>query len=250
MFRLIISISALLIGSLNLFAISSEKNALKNIELLNKIQALPMAKAHKFIPVDIKDGGSLILATGYFNTPRGKRQTSLFLSKDLQTGIYGRGFDTKTAQEYKSFEIDELKESAGIVYGTGKDEYFLVIDPLCSACMNFDKTLPKYEKEIKLYIIFMSINPNHDNAINYILSKKTDKEKFKTLLSISKIKKQYEKIKISSKEVQQSVAKQKELSQKLGTTHTPTLYTKEASEVSRAVLEYRHLQIEKEQKKK
>lgn len=211
--------------------------------IIEKIQALPMAKAHKFVTQEIKDGGSLIFAKGYFDTPRGKQQAMMYVSQDFKTAVYGRGFDTNTGKEYTSFSIEELKSKAGMVYGSGKTEYFLVVDPLCPVCMTFDKTLPKYEKEMKMYVLFMpllSLHPEASKAIAQIISQDTQEAKHAEMQKISNGNKDYLQIKEIEPSIQAQIDTQTALAQELGARGTPTLYTASGRQVDRGILEYMH----------
>ncbi len=210
--------------------------------IMEKIKAMPIVKAHKFVPEKLKDGGSLLFVKGYFHTPRRDVPASMFVTKDYKTMVYGRGFDSQTTKEYHPFSIAEIKEKAGLIYGSGTDEYILVVDPLCSACVNFEKTLPLYEKEIKLYVLFMplSMHKTAPEAVYSILSEKTQEDKWKKLQSIAHGSKDFEKIKEIPNEYKKYIKDQRKLAMELGVKGTPTLFTGEGSEIDRGVLKYMH----------
>lgn len=221
----------------------SAKTSKADTELLDKIKNLKISKAHNFNPTEIKKGGSLVFAKGYFKTPQGDRRASMFLSKDLKSAVYGRGFSTTTAKEYKSYSIDKIKEEAALVYGSGKDEYILVIDPLCPYCMKFDMSLPKYEKNIKLYVVFMPLrrlHPTAPKAIAKVMSAPTNELKYNELHKISSGNKDFNSIKEIPKDILDSMKKQEANAEELGARGTPTLYLGNGAQVDLGILEHRY----------
>jgi len=219
---------------------------------IEKIKMLPIVKNHKFVPVELKDGGSLVLVKGYFQTGRGVQNASMFITHDMKTIVYGRGFNTSTSKEYKSFTMNEIKSAAGLVYGKGKDEFILVVDPLCPFCKDIEKNLHKYENDITVYVIFMPLmrlHPTAKKAISYIISKKTEAEKFKALQSIANGNKDFEKITIIPDEIEKSIKLQEEKAGLLGADRTPSLYLGSGQQVKVEILNSRYGK-KKTQKKK
>lgn len=247
--------SITLISALTVGAIAS--NNTESITLLKKVEALPMVKAHKYKPEKIKDIGDLYLVKGNFKIPAvGGRPAMnkfavMYLTKNLKTAVYGQGFDTQTSQSYKPFSVDKIKANAGLVYGSGTDEYILVVDPLCPVCMEFDKTLPKYEKEVKMYFVFLPLkrlHPTAPQAIRYILSQKTNAEKIQAMQKISHGDKEYLNHKDFSNTIDKQMALHERYSNELGATGTPSLYRSNGEAVNRGILEYIHQRNLNEQK--
>jgi len=212
---------------------------------LSQIENLFISKQHRFVPTKIMDGGSLYLIKGYFNTPQGKQSTSLFLSQDRKTGVYGRGFSTSTSKEYKTFIPEHYIQDAIINYGHGRDEYFLFTDPLCPYCKNLEKELYKY-KDVATFHIFLLALPMHKkapHAINYILSQTNDKDRFNSLIDIANEKKDYLLFKADKKEKTQYdllQAKQDLIAKEFKVRGTPSIYTKEGSLIPTSVLEKKY----------
>lgn len=220
---------------------NSDEN--KNGHLIEKIKALNISKAHKYVPTKVEDAGDLLFSKGYFDTPRGKKFATMFLTKDLKTAVYGRGFNTENVKEYKPYSVEEMKQNAGLVFGTGSDEYFLVVDPLCPYCMTFAEDLTQYEKDVKVYIIFMpltNIHPTAPKAIAHILSQKDDKEKYKALSEISDGSIEFEKITKIDEKIQASMDKQILHASELGAKGTPSLFLSDGSQVKLEILRHKY----------
>lgn len=228
--------STMLLGG-NVFA----EDTLTNAQVIEKIKTLPVVKQHRFTPTEIIDGGSMIYAKGHFTMNRGTRSAGMFVSPDYETIVYGRGFSADGTEEYRPFSVDEIKENAAFTFGSGKHEYFLVVDPLCSACKSFDKTLHKYEKTAKFHVIFKELrqfHPKGPKALAYVLSGKTDKEKYERLMSISNGDTAFMKHEITD-ENRKTLAIHERFTSELGTKHTPSLYSDSGRYLDRGVLDYR-----------
>ena len=214
-------------------------------ELLKKISNLPSVKAHKFSPLKVHDKGEVYMVEGQIEIPKGapmpmkKAFVVMYLTKDMKVAIYGQGFDTATGKMFTVFSYDETKKLTDFTYGSGKKELFLFIDPLCPVCMQFDKDLPKFAKEYKFNVILMPLvrlHPEAPKAIDYIMSKKDDAEKFKALSSIAKGDKPYKSIKKVSKKTSEKIKKNLLLSSKLRVPGTPTLIDADGQPFNRGVL--------------
>ena len=207
---------------------SNKTKKLPNISI-SQVANLAIAKQHKFVPTLILDAGSLYLVKGYFNTPRGPQPTSLFLSQDLKSAVYGRGFKTSNAKEYKTFTPQAHKTDAIFSFGKGKDEYFLFTDPLCPYCKEFEKNLKKYE-DVATFYVFMIALPMHKKAplaIDYVLSMKDDLSRYTALMDIANNKTDYLSFKTSpdiQKLYDQAKTKQELIAKEFRVQGTPTVY--------------------------
>lgn len=181
-FRFFLSIvvaQVLLIADANTTS-SAMPSTLQNTPSLKSINALPLAKLHRFIAEEIKPANgaaNLFAARGYFHTPKRKIPAVIFVTASLDFAVYGRGFDTQSMQETSFVSVNELEALSLYCDGEG-ETVFLFTDPLCPYCQNLEKALhqhPSSSYRICRIMLALPMHPKAPNAISYISSYDSDK---------------------------------------------------------------------------
>ena len=167
---------------------------------LEQVKDLPIVKAHKFVPESIKSAGGVYMVRGYFDTPQRRMAAGMFLSENLETAVYGRGFNTQNAIEYKLFNAKSARKNTIITYGNGPQHFYIVADPHCPACKQFEKDLVKYKDTATFHIILIAIknlHPEAEDAIRYIATLEQSK-RYDALIKIADGAKPYTDMNLSS----------------------------------------------------
>jgi len=252
--KVLLSISLLLVASLSAaqkadaskepFTSAPAVNPIEHNQnnIIESIKNLPLVKKQNFVPVETIDTGMFILVKGYFNTKEGYVSTSMYLSKDLKTAIFGRAFDTKTTQELQTLDIKKIKHSAVYTYGTGKEIYYLFADPLSPSCKEFERELIKYKDLATFYIYLVPVNAHEKTpqAIEYILSKQTGQERHEALIKIANGSVEYTKYTAKNDIHKTIVADQKSIFRAFGAQSTPSLFAQDGSPKSLSILKLKH----------
>jgi len=204
-------------------------------EIIKKIEKLPVLKSHRYTPVSAKDKGSLYFVQGYFNIPsRGprpakKRFATMYIPHDLSMVVYGQGFDAKTAVMDVPYTFKEAKKAASFAWGEGKDEYIVVVDPLCPFCKKLDRDLANYKEQVKIYFVFMPLtrlHPQAKNAIATVMMQPSDNAKYKMLKKIAEGDRTYKNTKTIPASIEKKIEENEYFAQKMGATGTPSVYIK------------------------
>lgn len=233
-----IVISLLATASLTLLFGAEASKALAPITI-GEVEALPMVKAHKFVPTKLADGGSLYMVKGYFDTPRKKIPAQLFLSADLKTGVYGRGYNAETPKEYLSFLPEKISADAAMTIGNGPFEMFVISDPLCPFCKQLELKLHEYSEIATFKIIFLPLTRLHPKApiaIKQILAQDGDKAREEMMLAIAKdesvIKDPTPALsKEKNKELDEQIARMSMHARDLGAEGTPSIFTTDGEKI-------------------
>ena len=112
----------------------------------------------------------------------------LYLTKDKKNLIAGEIINTQTGAKLEvPADVSGLAGKEALTFGSGSDEYFLFTDPECPYCKKFESYFPQIEKNVKIRVFFypLDFHKNAKDMSMYIMSKKTNAEKIKAMLSIN-----------------------------------------------------------------
>lgn len=203
---------------------NSEVIELQKIQLLKKAQ-IKIIKAY--------DMGSLYI----LNTKIQEKPQELFLTKDKKILIAGNVMNSKTGEPITApIDLSDLQGKQALTFGTGTDEYYLFTDPECPYCKKFESYLPQIEKNVKINIFFFPLS-FHENAKDlslYFMSKESNNEKIKAMMSVDAKSKEFINRKIDKKtltKLEEKLQIQLQIAQKLGIRGTPTLYSTSGKKV-------------------
>lgn len=154
----------------------------------------------------------------------------LVLTADKKHLIAGKVYDTKTGEELAiPNDVSVLKDKESLTYGTGKDVYYLFTDPECPYCKKFESYFPKIEKDVEIKVFFFPLS-FHKNAVpltHYILSKKTNAEKIKALLTIDADSKEFKNTKFTQAQIDnfnKKIDQDMQFADEFGVRGTPALF--------------------------
>ena len=198
---------------------------------------LPLSQREGVSIVKAYDHGSIYELELQMISNRGAQYTSAFVTKDKKAIIFGEAFDTQTMQPLNiPLDVVALKKDADLVFGSGKKEYFLFTDPECHYCNVFERSWPKIEKDVKLYVYYMPLSHHREakSMTYYIMQQKTQEDKASVSIRMANGDKSYKSIKIDP--IQKNIfdaklLKTSALAQKMGVRGTPSLFDFEGNSV-------------------
>ena len=170
---------------------------------------------YKFLTVFLVDNGQkVIIGNGY--TAEGKT-----LEMD---------FDESKFQ--KTIDIQKYKTEAAFTYGTGKDDYYVFIDPDCPYCVKFEQTASTLGKYAKFHYFLMplSFHKNSRSVCEWVLSKDITERKSYLDAYQSKKDTSFSTYKASDK-VTKQMDRQLEISRMLSIRATPSVYNSKGQSV-------------------
>ncbi len=128
----------------------------------------------------------------------------LYLTKDKKNLIAGEIINTQTGAKLEvPADVSGLAGKEALTFGSGSDEYFLFTDPECPYCKKFESYFPQIEKNVKIRVFFypLDFHKNAKDMSMYVMSKKTNAEKIKAMLSININDEDYKNRNYSNKEL-------------------------------------------------
>jgi thiol:disulfide interchange protein DsbC len=163
-------------------------------------------------------------------SPRGPQHTSAFLTKDKKVILFGDAMDAVTGESIRRpIDMKNIRKSADLVFGSGKEEYIVFTDPECPYCVKFEKMWPDLEKKVKLYVFFMPLS-NHRNAVQmsyHVMKQKDQEAKTKAILDMANGDRSFERLTMTqqihelfSKKIEEN----KGLANDFGVRGTPAVY--------------------------
>ncbi|PCI30931.1 MAG: hypothetical protein COB67_00305 [SAR324 cluster bacterium] len=171
-----------------ILAFSSEEAKLVPLEKFNKLKIFTDPNFELVSAIEFNKG---YLLRGIGHDKNGFKMAEMFVPQDLKSITIGKtlnsngkkGYTAPVTKEgekiinnfkekYLITNLESLKRNAAFVYGTGKEEYFLVTDPDCPYCKRFDKMIEPIADKIKLYVYLENLNiQGHEKAsVQRILS--------------------------------------------------------------------------------
>lgn len=199
-------------------------------ELKAKIEQLPMIKA---IGANIT---KVIVQNDvyHFNAEvKGDRPGKFegFLTKDMNTMIMGKAYDTRTQAELlipMDLDVQKLKSVAAYKTGNGKNEYFVFTDPECPYCQQLEKKITAVKSDVTVYTILfpLSFHKNAKSMCRYVLNQKDDGAKAKAMKEIANKDLSYQKATYSAAKVtllDDKIQKSLNEAAKIGIQGTPTI---------------------------
>jgi len=220
---------------------------LKKEETINLLKLTPiyyrvksqLDKEIKLKGVEQKDFYILTL-----QTPEGSG--NIFITKDKKYTILGNIFDNKKHNVLTPhYKVNKEIVKKGILFsfGEGKKDLYVVTDPECPFCREFEKKAKnsKLMKDYKVHIIFLPLSfHKHSKAmIYYILSADNEKEKierFHKTLSGDNSWKKFTPTKEQKEKIDKEIKLSKKAAAELGVQGTPSFYDSEFNEIDRAKL--------------
>ena len=175
-----------------------------------------------------------------------KGEGSFFVTSDLKYTILGNVIDNKTKQpirpDYPTQKFhgnaDIVKNGVLFTVGNGPKDIYIVTDPECPFCRQFEKYAKQYKlgEKYTMHIIFLPIHKASKAMMYYILSAKTNAEKakrFQETLSGSDAYKKFHPTKSQKVKIDKEIQKSQKAVEELGARGTPTLYDKNMNEIDR-----------------
>jgi thiol:disulfide interchange protein DsbC len=162
----------------------------------------------------------------------------VYLTKDMKNLIAGDVISTSSGAKLEApADLTNVRGKESLIFGSGSDEYFLFTDPECPYCKKFESYFPQLEKNVKIRVFYYPLD-FHKNAKDmslYVMSKKTNDEKIKAMLSINVNDEGYKNRNISKEqlaELEASLAAQMAIAQELHVSGTPAVFDKDGNKVS------------------
>ena len=177
-----------------------------------------------------------------------KGQGSFFVTSDLKYTILGNVIDNKTKQAIRpDYPTQKFQGNADIVkngvlftVGNGPKDIYIVTDPECPFCRQFEQYAKHYKlgEKYTMHIIFLPLPFHHHSKdmIYYILSAKTNAEKakrFKETLLGSDAYKKFHPTKSQKAKIDKEIQKSLKAVGELGAKGTPTIYDSNMNEMDR-----------------
>ena len=177
-----------------------------------------------------------------------KGEGSFFVTNDLKYTILGNIIDNKTARAIRpDYPVEKFHGNKDIVkngvlftVGHGKKDIYIVTDPECPFCRQFEKYAKQYKlgEKYTMHVIFLPLPFHHHSKamIYYILSAKTNAEKakrFTETLSGSNAWQKFHPTKAQKENIDKQIAKSLKAVEELGAKGTPTIYDKNMNEMDR-----------------
>jgi thiol:disulfide interchange protein DsbC len=160
-------------------------------------KSVPMLAQQHITITRAYDHGIIYELSLEINTPRGVQHTSAFLTKDKKVVLLGDAMNAKTGESIKRpIDMENIRQSADVIFGSGPDEYIVFTDPECPYCVKFERIWPSIEKKVKLYVFFMPLS-NHQNATQmsyHVMKQESNEAKIRALLSMANGNRRYEKL--------------------------------------------------------
>lgn len=206
---------------------------IKNLELFQKAQITVLK---------VYDAGSLYI----LDTSIQENRQELLLTKDKLTVITGKAIDVKTGRQIIiPVDMSVLNGKEAVTYGTGSEEYYVFTDPECPYCKKFESFYPQIKDKVTLKIFFypLSFHKNAREMSLYVLSKKGNEERVKTMLAITPNSKEYVNRKIDDNtrlKLEAILDEHINIAQNLNVSGTPSVYDKEGRKISWAQLLMSH----------
>lgn len=174
------------------------------------------------------DGGSVYIVKGEVTRGEQKQIVNFFVSKDKKAVIFGKGFSANGEELVIPVNIKQYEGKEALKIGNGKNKYFVFTDPECPYCKKFEemireKNLTK-NNTFYFYLYPLSFHKNAIPMSKFVLSHKTDMERWEALEDVEK---KYKK-KTLSKDVDTKTQKeldvQMKIAEELGIRGTPTVF--------------------------
>lgn len=162
----------------------------------------------------------------------------VYLTKDKKNLIAGDVINTQTGAKLEvPVDVSGLAGKEALTFGSGNDEYFLFTDPECPYCKKFESYFPQIEKNVKIRVFYypLDFHKNAKDMSMYVMSKKTNDEKIKAMLTINVNDEGYKNRKYSKEELAEleaNLAAQMAIAQELEVRGTPAVFDKEGNKVS------------------
>jgi len=167
-------------------------SVLANDNLKDKIKEIGFFKPDSIKINEVLDKGSIYIVGGVNKVNNQEMPFDAFISKDLKVVIFGKAFYSQDGKEiFIPKNMDNVKKEAAFSIGTGDEDYYLFTDPECPYCVDLEKNInsnisEEKLKKIKIHVLLYPL-PFHKNAKNmsyFILSKKTNEERYKAMKDI------------------------------------------------------------------
>ncbi len=178
-----------------------------------------------------------------------KGSGSFFVTKDLKYTILGNVIDNKTARPIRpDYPLEKFHGNKDIVkngvlftVGHGPKDIYIVTDPQCPFCRQFEKYAKEYKlgEKYTMHIIFLPLPFHHHSKamIDYILNGKTNAEKAKRFTATLSGSNAWQKFHPTAEEkanVNKQIAKSLKAVEELGARGTPTIYDSNMNEMDRS----------------
>ncbi|MEO1958550.1 MAG: thioredoxin fold domain-containing protein [Nautiliaceae bacterium] len=173
-------------------------------------------------------------------------EQNIYITKDLKYTILGMVVNNKTLKplmpNYKpdkfSGNKDVVKNGIVFSFGKGKDDIYVVTDPECPFCRQFEKMAKKSKmgEKYRIHVIFLplSFHKHAMDMIYYILSAETQEERvkrFNATLSGDNSWKNFKPTKEQKVKIDKEIEKSKKAAYELGAKGTPSFYDKNFNEI-------------------
>ena len=200
------------------------------------IENIPLIKKNKIKIVNSKEFNSFYIIEG-MSYPT-KQFVEFTVTKDLSALMLGKVVDAKTSKILHATQLDAnaLTKKADFTYGNGPITKFVFVDPTCPGCAQFERYWPKLKDKYTFKIFIWSL-PGHrlSPAIaDYILSAKTDAEKYKRLREYAAGINTYKNtpiLPVKQKEIRAKLTQVSRIASNLNLSHTPTVLGTDLKEV-------------------
>lgn len=162
-----------------------------NDAVITELSALNIIKENKINILKVQDEGNIYLIHGEpTQSTEGqlKQPFDFFLTKDKKILILGDGIYTDTKAKV-TFPVDKnaIKGKEAFSYGSGKEIYYVFLDPECPYCKQFEKKMATLANEYTFKIYLYPL-PFHANAIpmsKWILSAKDTHQMGERLIALA-----------------------------------------------------------------
>jgi thiol:disulfide interchange protein DsbC len=221
-------VKKLLIG---VFALALGLNA--STKEVSKTEIAQMEQLELFKKAQIKitkafDIGSLYILN---ITVQGNKD-EIYLTKDKKFILSGDVIDSNNGMKISApVDLTGVRGKEALVYGNGKDEYFLFTDPECPFCKKFESYLPQIKDKVKIRVFYFPLE-SHENAKDlslYIMSQKTTAQKIDAMFDANENLDKAKNAKYSQAQLaklEKHLDEQVEIGMNLNVQGTPTIFDK------------------------
>lgn len=154
---------------------------LQTIKSTNKVLQQPNLQIESGI-----DKGDIYFLKVKASSPRGNQIFNTFVDKKTGIVYFGAAYDKDGKQLLFPKDQKIIKEGVAFSYGNGNKEIYLVTDPECPYCTQFEKEAEGKLGDYTVHVIFypLSFHKKAPAMIEWIMKGKNDAEKRERLVQI------------------------------------------------------------------
>lgn len=173
--------------------------------------------------------------------PNKDSKVQFFVTDNQEAIIFGNAFDSNGNEIVIPVNMAEFNGKEGLVYGNGKEHYYVWTDPECPYCKKFELKMEALKDKATFHVYFFPLS-FHKNAMamsTHVLNQKNDTQKAKALFDTARESKDYQKAAYKAdelKKLEAEVQKQMNLGKQMGVNGTPAVFDSKGQKINWSTL--------------